>query len=82
LEKRRVEARVVVTSAVFDLSWLPAVSAAAYGDAESATKLHLGRVGVDVLWKISGREIDGQDAQGDLHGHVLPEIVPKLHSGS
>ena len=31
------------------------------GDTESATKLHLGRVGVDVLGKISGREIDGQD---------------------
>jgi hypothetical protein len=29
------------------------------GDAESATKLHLGRVGVDVLGKISGRKIDG-----------------------
>jgi len=61
LEKRRVEAHAVVTSAVFDLSWLPAVSAAVYGDAKSATKLHLGRVGVDVLRKISGREIDGQD---------------------
>jgi len=61
LEKRRVEARAVLTSAVFDLSWLPAVSAAAYGDVESATKLHLGRVGVDVLGKISRREIDGQD---------------------
>ena len=31
------------------------------GDAESVTKFHLGRVGVDVLGKISGREIDGQD---------------------
>ena len=61
LEKGRVEARTVVTSAVFDLSWLPAVSAAVYGDAESTTKLHLGRVGADVLGKISGREIDGQD---------------------
>jgi len=55
LQKRRVEARAVVTSAVFDLPWLPAISAATYGDAESATKLHLGRVGVDVLGKISGR---------------------------
>jgi len=61
LEKQRVEARAVMTGAVFDLSWLPAVSAVVYGDGESATKLHLGRVGVDVLWKISGRKIDGQD---------------------
>ena len=47
MEKGCVEARAVVTlaSAVFNLSWLLAVSAVAYGDAESTTKLHLGRVG-------------------------------------
>jgi len=64
LDQQRVEARAVVTSAVFDFSWLPAVSAAAYGGAETArvcNKMNLDRVGVDVLGKISGKEIDGQD---------------------
>jgi len=32
-----------------------------YGDPKSATKLNLGGVGIDVLGKISGREIHGQD---------------------